>query len=73
MLFTAFILDKRYRLDVLKLLQGDVYDEDEPPVLTEMRRVVAQVEQNPNHPWHAQLGDLTANAFSTAFQEAEAS
>ncbi len=34
-LFTAFIRDPRYRLDVLKLLQGDVYDEEEPPVLTE--------------------------------------
>jgi FADH2 O2-dependent halogenase len=72
-LFTAFILDARYRLDVLKLLQGDVYDEDEPPVLAEMRRVVSEVERNPNHPWHAHLGDLTANAFATAFQEAEAS
>ena len=36
-LFTAFILDPRYRLDVLKLLQGDVYDEEAPGALAAMR------------------------------------
>jgi hypothetical protein len=66
-LFTAFVIDPRYRLEVLKLLQGDVYDEDEPAVLGEMRRVVSQVEQNPKHPWHKLLGDLTANAFTKAY------
>jgi FADH2 O2-dependent halogenase len=66
-LFTAFILDKRYRLDVLKLLQGDVYDEAQPPVLQKMREVVSQVEQNENHPWHRMLGEMTGNAFSPAF------
>lgn len=62
-LFTYFITDKRYRLDVLKLLQGDVYDEAQPPVLDKMRAMVAQVEQNPKHPWHDLLGSLTSNAF----------
>jgi FADH2 O2-dependent halogenase len=66
-LFTAFIMDPRYRLDVLKLLQGDVYDEEEPAVLTKMRETVAAVEQNEKHPWHQHLGDLTAHAFSPAF------
>src|SRR5579884_4262555 len=32
-LFTAFVQDPRYRLDVLKLLQGDVYDDEAPAVL----------------------------------------
>ncbi len=68
-LFTAFIQDPRYRLDVLKLLQGDVYDEEEPPVLARMRSLVAAVEQNPNHVWHKLLGDLTANAFVAAAAE----
>src|SRR5207249_4326187 len=63
-LFTYFITDKRYRLDVLKLLQGDVYDEAQPPVLEKMRSMVSEVERNPKHPWHQLLGDLTANAFS---------
>lgn len=65
-LFTAFIQDPRYRLDILKLLQGDVYDEEEPEVLTRMREMVMQVETNPSHPWHKLLGDLTANAFVSA-------
>jgi flavin-dependent dehydrogenase len=66
-LFTAFIRDPRYRLDVLKLLQGDVYDEDEPEVLTKMREIVSEVENNPDHVWHKLLGDLTADAFRPSF------
>jgi 1H-pyrrole-2-carbonyl-[peptidyl-carrier protein] chlorinase len=62
-LFTYFIADPRYRLDVLKLLQGDVYDSDAPPVLAKMQNMVAQVEHNQQHPWHKLLGDLTADAF----------
>lgn len=66
-LFTAFVNDERYRLDVLKLLQGDVYDEDSPPVLQRMRDVVSEVERNPNHVLHGLLNELTANAFAPAF------
>jgi len=66
-LFTAFITDPRYRLDVLKLLQGDVYDEAAPPVLVKMKTLVSQVEDNPNHVWHKLLGNLTANAFKPTF------
>jgi flavin-dependent dehydrogenase len=65
-LFTAFVADPRYRLDVLKLLQGDVYDEAQPAVLTRMRNIVKQVESNPNHALHGFLGDLTADAFVEA-------
>lgn len=60
-LFTAFVIDERYRLDVLKLLQGDVYDEEEPAVLSRMRAIVKEVEENPNHMWHPYLGDLRAD------------
>lgn len=63
-LFTAFISDPRYRIDILKLLQGDVYDEDEPAVLDRMRDLVAEVERDPRHLWHQLLGDLTAHAFA---------
>ncbi len=63
-LFTAFITDPRYRLDVIQLLQGDVYEEKEPPVLTKMRAMVSEVERNPKHVWHKLLGDLTANVFA---------
>jgi len=65
-LFTYFISDRRYRLDVLKLLQGDVYDEGRPPVLEKMRAMVSDVEQNPQHMWHGLLGDLTSDAFRPA-------
>ncbi len=66
-LFTMFINDPRYRQDILKLLQGDVYDEAEPPVLEEMRNMVGEVERNPQHVWHRLLGDLTANAMRPQF------
>jgi FADH2 O2-dependent halogenase len=62
-LFTYFVNEKKYRLDVLKLLQGDVYDEEAPEVLTKMKAMVAQVERNEKHPWHKLLGDLTSDAF----------
>ena len=65
-LFSHFVANPRYRLDVLKLLQGDVYDEGEPPVLREMREKVREVEQNPKHMWHSVLGDLTSDVFAEA-------
>ncbi len=66
-LFTYFVSDPDSRLDVLKLLQGDVYDDAAPPVLQKMRTMVSQVEQNKDHPWYKLLGDLTANAFRPDF------
>ena len=62
-LFTVFIQDPRYRTDILKLLQGDMYDEDEPAVLQEMTRVVSEVESNPGHMWYKLLGDLTDSTY----------
>ncbi len=62
-LYTVFVNDPHYRLDVLKLLQGDVFDEDDPAVLREMRSIVSKVEQNENHIWHKLLGSLTANDY----------
>jgi FADH2 O2-dependent halogenase len=62
-LFTAFILDPRYKLETLKLLQGDVYDEEAPAVLRRMQEIVTAVENNPKHIWHKYLNDLTHDAF----------
>src|SRR5260370_1356400 len=39
-LFTYFINDPKYRLDILKLLQGDVYDDATPPILDKLRTMV---------------------------------
>jgi flavin-dependent dehydrogenase len=55
-LFTAFVQDPRYRIDILKLLQGDVYDEEEPKALAAMRDIVDAVEKDPTHLWHPYLG-----------------
>lgn len=66
-LFTAFVQDDRYRLEVLKLLQGDVYDDDEPRVLATMREIVEAVEKDPTHLWHPYLGSLTAPSAAPAF------
>jgi 1H-pyrrole-2-carbonyl-[peptidyl-carrier protein] chlorinase len=66
-LFTAFVQDPRYRLDVLKLLQGDVYDDEEPRALQAMREIVAAVEADPTHLWHPYLGTLRAPSAAPAF------
>ncbi len=57
-LFTHFVSQPQHRLDMLKLLQGDVYDEEAPAVLTAMRQKVQQVESNPKHMWHHLLADV---------------
>lgn len=66
-LFTAFVQDPRYRVDVLKLLQGDVYDDAEPAALAAMREIVAAVENDPTHLWHPYLGNLKAPTAAPTF------
>ncbi|MET7467468.1 NAD(P)/FAD-dependent oxidoreductase [Micromonospora sp. NPDC005686] len=67
-LFTTFVQDPRYRLDVLRLLQGDLYDEEEPEVLRVMRETVAAVEADPSHLWHSHLGNLRSSALASSFR-----
>jgi len=59
-LFTAFVQDPRYRIPVLKMLQGDVYDGQESEALAAMREIVTEVENDPDHLWHPYLGTLRA-------------
>jgi 1H-pyrrole-2-carbonyl-[peptidyl-carrier protein] chlorinase len=66
-LFTAFVQDPRYRLDVLKMLQGNMYDEAEPKALIEMRQVINAVENDPEHLWHPYLGELSAPTQAPIF------
>lgn len=66
-LFTAFVQDPRYRQDVLKMLQGDVYDDEEPKALAAMREIVAAVEADPDHLWHPYLGTLRAPSAAPMF------
>lgn len=66
-LFTAFVQDPRYRLDVLKMLQGDVYDEEEPKALAAMREIVEAVENDPEHLWHPYLGSMKVPSAKATF------
>lgn len=65
--FTAFAKDERYRYELVKLLQGDIYDEDAPAALVAMREIVTEVENNPNHLWHPYLGNLKASSAEPMF------
>lgn len=66
-LFTYFVNKPQYRIDVLRLLAGDVWDGRRPPVLDRMRQIVEQVEQDEKHIWHKSLGELTANVHKPQF------
>ena len=65
--FTWFLRHPEHRLDVLRLLQGDVYDEVEPPVLDAMEALATAVESNPKHPLRGALGTLSSHAFAPRF------
>ena len=62
--FTWFIQHPDHRADVLRLLQGDVYDDDPPAVLDAMEAMADAVAANPDHPLHPALGGLTSEAFA---------
>jgi FADH2 O2-dependent halogenase len=57
-LFTLFIQSKHHRLAVLRLLQGEVYDRQEVPVLAAMRQFIEAVEKSDNHVFRSQLTDM---------------
>ncbi|MEX1257209.1 MAG: NAD(P)/FAD-dependent oxidoreductase [Gemmatimonadota bacterium] len=57
-LFTWFIDKKEYRLQVLQLLQGDVYDRGNAKALDAMREVIEKVESTPGHLWQQYLTDI---------------
>lgn len=57
-LFTQFTSKKEYRLELLSLLQGEVYDRNATRILDEMRRVIRVVEATPNHIWKPYLTDM---------------
>jgi len=57
-LFTYFIDDEDHRLQVLQLLQGEVYDREQVPVLDAMRDIIHTVEKTPGHLWAPHLTDV---------------
>jgi 1H-pyrrole-2-carbonyl-[peptidyl-carrier protein] chlorinase len=57
-LFTHFIQSKTHRIEVLRLLQGEVYDRGQVPVLDAMRAYIEKVEKSENHLLRAQLTSM---------------
>ena len=57
-LFTYFIESKEHRIEVLRLLQGEVYDRKEVKVLEKMRKFIEVVEASDNHLFKQQLTDI---------------
>jgi FADH2 O2-dependent halogenase len=63
-LFTYFISNREYRLQVLQLLQGEVYDRGEVPVLKAMRDFIAEVERDDKHFFNRQLTDIPIDSLA---------
>ena len=57
-LFTRFLRSEEYRRDALRLLQGEVFDRDEVPVLEKMRSYVKTVESSENHLFRRYLTNI---------------
>jgi flavin-dependent dehydrogenase len=57
-LFTKFIESKEHRIEVLRLLQGEVFDRSEVPVRDAMRKYIKMVEQTPNHAFAPMLTSM---------------
>jgi flavin-dependent dehydrogenase len=57
-LFTYFIQIPKYRLQVFRLLQGEVFDRSEAPVLEAMRNYIEAVEKSDNHVFKNRLTDI---------------
>ena len=60
-LFTKFIESKKHRIEVLRLLQGEVFDRSEVPVLDAMRNYIKMVEETPDHAFAPMLSDIPIN------------
>lgn len=58
-LFTHFIRSKPHRIEVLRLLQGEVYDRNDVPALAAMRKYIETVEKSDSHLLRGQLASLS--------------
>jgi ABC-type nitrate/sulfonate/bicarbonate transport system ATPase subunit/flavin-dependent dehydrogenase len=64
-LFLDVITRPEVRPQVLRLLQGDVYDRRTAPILDEMQREIQAVESDANHPWKSHLsGELLSERLA---------
>ncbi len=56
--FTHFIRSKSHRIEILRLLQGEVFDRREVPVLDAMRKFIRTVETTPGHAFAGVLSNI---------------
>ena len=58
-LFTHFICSKQHRMEVLRLLQGEVYDRIDVPVLTAIQKSIDTVEMSDSYLLRGQLASIS--------------
>jgi FADH2 O2-dependent halogenase len=63
-LFTLFI-QSEYRVEILRLLQGEVFNREDVKVLNVMRRYIDAVEKNERHVFRGQLSDVPIDDILT--------
>jgi FADH2 O2-dependent halogenase len=68
-LFTYFISSKQHRLQVLQLLQGEVYDRAEVPVLKAMRDFITMIENSDNHVFKQSLTSMPIDEIAEQLGE----
>jgi 1H-pyrrole-2-carbonyl-[peptidyl-carrier protein] chlorinase len=71
-LFTLFI-QSEYRVEILRLLQGEVFNREDVRVLKVMRKYIDAVEKNEGHVFRGQLSDVPIDDILTEAQNAPGS
>jgi FADH2 O2-dependent halogenase len=57
-LFTHYLRKPSYKVELIRLLQGDVYDPDEITILDRLRADIQKIESTPGHAMQASLTDI---------------
>ena len=68
-LFTLFMQSKKWREQVHRLLQGEVYDRDEVPVLEAMRQFIEAAETTEGHLFKGALTDVPIDEIPEEMME----
>ena len=69
-LFTIFI-QSEYRVEILRLLQGEVFERHDVRVLNVMRRYIDVVEKNEGHVFRGQLSDIPIDDILSEAENAQ--
>jgi FADH2 O2-dependent halogenase len=57
-LFTYYLRKPHYRDELVRLLQGNVYEADEITVLERLRQDIRRIEASPGHVMQSALSDI---------------